>query len=240
MDASQLRASGRLIRAKPQRDYDMDRKTFISGLAAFGAMPAAAGSLLSALPAHAAGEGPDGKAQDKDWRYTADEITEAGANFFGITTEAMAKAVQHIFGDLGQPDAYIKGEEGSGAFVVGLRYGSGWLVRKTRDARRQKPLTHARNVESIHADAFADRDPGQPLRREKNYASPSNMPSLGAGLPKQLLKLPSVLPRQYQPFGLSHEEEYGTTLLKLLLPRGRHTSGAPPPCTPSRPLRSAP
>ena len=42
----------------------------------------------------------------------------------------MAKAVHHIFGDLGQPDAYIKGDEGSGAFVVGLRYGSGWLVRK--------------------------------------------------------------------------------------------------------------
>src|SRR5262249_798599 len=41
-----------------------------------------------------------------------------------------AKAVQHIFGDLGQPDAYVKGDEGSGAFVVGLRYGSGWLVRK--------------------------------------------------------------------------------------------------------------
>jgi len=42
----------------------------------------------------------------------------------------MAKAVQHIFSDLGEPDGYIKGDEGSGAFVVGLRYGSGWLVRK--------------------------------------------------------------------------------------------------------------
>lgn len=116
----------------------MDRKTFISGLVAFGAMPAAAGSLLSALPANAADEqrGPDGKTQDKDWRYTADEITEAGANFFGITTEAMAKGVQHVFGDLGQPDAYIKGDEGGGAFIVGFRYGSGWLVRKTRDPRQ--------------------------------------------------------------------------------------------------------
>src|SRR5205085_7302529 len=103
---------------------------------ALGAMPAAAGSLLSALPAHAAGEGPDGKAQDKDWRYTADEITEAGANFFGITTEAMAKGVQHVFGDLGQPDAYIKGDEGGGAFVLGFRYGSGWLIRKTREPQQ--------------------------------------------------------------------------------------------------------
>ena len=46
----------------------------------------------------------------------------------------MAKGVQHVFGDLGEPDAYIKGDEGSGAFIVGLRYGSGWLIRKTARA----------------------------------------------------------------------------------------------------------
>src|SRR3954465_2204486 len=113
----------------------MDRKKFISGLVALGAMPATTGSLLSILPARAADDqrGPDAKDRATDWRYTADEITNAGANFFGITTEAMAKGVQHVFGDLGQPDAYIKGDEGSGAFVVGFRYGSGWLVRKDRE-----------------------------------------------------------------------------------------------------------
>jgi hypothetical protein len=82
------------------------------------------------VPAHA----DDTKdSEPKDLRYTANEITDAGANFFGITTEAMAKGVQHIFGDLGEPDGYIKGDEGSGAFIVGLRYGSGWLVRKQRE-----------------------------------------------------------------------------------------------------------
>jgi hypothetical protein len=110
----------------------MDRKKFISGLVALGAMPAATGSLLNALPALAADK-PD---EQKDLRYTANEITDAGANFFGITTEAMAKGVQHVFADLGEPDAYIKGDEGSGAFVVGLRYGSGGLVRKTREPRQ--------------------------------------------------------------------------------------------------------
>jgi hypothetical protein len=109
----------------------MNRKKFITGLVALGASPAAAGSLLSILPAHAADEQKD--SGPKDLRYTANEITDAGANFFGITTEAMAKGVQRVFGDLGEPDAYIKGDEGSGAFVVGLRYGSGWLVRKTRE-----------------------------------------------------------------------------------------------------------
>jgi len=105
----------------------MDRKQFITGLIALGAAPSAAlAQKQDAQPAE----------PDHDARYTANEITQAGADFFGITTEAMAKAVQHVFGDLGQPDAYIKGDEGSGAFIVGLRYGSGWLIRK--DAEPQK------------------------------------------------------------------------------------------------------
>ena len=116
----------------------MNRKKFITGLVALGTIPAAAGSLLSILPAHAADEqrAPDAKDKASDLKYTANEITEAGANFFGITTEAMAKGVQHVFADLGEPDAYIKGDEGSGAFVVGVRYGSGWLVRKTREPQQ--------------------------------------------------------------------------------------------------------
>jgi len=99
----------------------MDRKQFITGLAAMGVTPALAQQQQQQRPV------------DHDARYTANEITQAGADFFGITTEAMAKAVQRVFGDLGQPDAYIKGDEGSGAFIVGLRYGSGWLIRKSAE-----------------------------------------------------------------------------------------------------------
>jgi hypothetical protein len=65
-----------------------------------------------------------------DDTYSQDEIVQNAAGFFGATTEAVAKVVQHIFQDQGLPDAYIKGDEGSGAIVVGLRYGSGWLIRK--------------------------------------------------------------------------------------------------------------
>jgi len=121
----------------------MDRKKFITGLMAFGATPALTGTALNILPAHAADDTQGGAAPrsapdddshiSRDLKYSANEITQAGADFFGITTEAMAKGVQHVFGDLGEPDAYIKGDEGSGAFVVGLKYGSGWLVRKTRE-----------------------------------------------------------------------------------------------------------
>jgi hypothetical protein len=68
-----------------------------------------------------------------DETFSQNEIVQSGANFFGVTTEAFAKAVQHVFADQGLPDAYIKGDEGSGAFVVGLRYGSGWLIRKNHE-----------------------------------------------------------------------------------------------------------
>ncbi|MGB8363008.1 MAG: DUF1134 domain-containing protein [Rhizomicrobium sp.] len=74
-------------------------------------------------------------AQDRhdDDTFSQNEVVQAGANFFGVTTEAFAKAVQRVFRDQGLPDAYIKGDEGSGAFIVGLRYGSGWLIRKHRE-----------------------------------------------------------------------------------------------------------
>jgi hypothetical protein len=42
----------------------------------------------------------------------------------------MAKAVEKVFSQYGQPNAYIAGNEGSGAIVVGLRYGEGNLYMK--------------------------------------------------------------------------------------------------------------
>lgn len=70
-------------------------------------------------------------AQNDD-TFSQNEIVGAASDFFGTTTAAVAKAVERIFAEQGLPDAYIKGDEGSGAFVVGLRYGSGWLIRKGR------------------------------------------------------------------------------------------------------------
>jgi|ERR1700680_2801803 len=91
--------------------------------------------LLSSVIAGTAWAAP---AADRDPRnnntYTADEIVQKGADFFGVTTEAMAKAVERVLAKYGRPNAYIAGSEGSGALIIGLRYGEGDLFMKQSNA----------------------------------------------------------------------------------------------------------
>jgi hypothetical protein len=62
--------------------------------------------------------------------YTADEIREAGKGVFGTLTSEFAILVNHSFKKYGQPNAYIIGDEGGGAFLAGLRYGDGKLYTR--------------------------------------------------------------------------------------------------------------
>ena len=68
--------------------------------------------------------------------YNQDAILKATTDFFGETTEGLAKVVQKIFEEQGEPNAYISGEEISGAIGVGLRYGNGTLNRIGVDGRK--------------------------------------------------------------------------------------------------------
>lgn len=63
------------------------------------------------------------------------EITAAADGAFGEATEGVAMVIEKIFADLGKPNAYIVGREGSGALVVGLRYGRGKLFSKVEGER---------------------------------------------------------------------------------------------------------
>ena len=73
--------------------------------------------------------GPARADEDSD-TFSASEVADAATGFFGATTEGVAKVIEGIFSELGRPNAYIAGEEISGAFVVGLRYGKGDLTIK--------------------------------------------------------------------------------------------------------------
>jgi hypothetical protein len=65
-----------------------------------------------------------------DDTYSKNEIVNKVAGFFGVAAKTAAEIVEHVFADLGRPNAYITGDEGSGAIGVGLRYGKGTMYRK--------------------------------------------------------------------------------------------------------------
>ena len=64
--------------------------------------------------------------------YTADELVKTGQEFFGSITEGVASVVERAISQYGLPNAYILGQEGSGAFFGGVRYGDGTMY--TRNA----------------------------------------------------------------------------------------------------------
>ena len=64
--------------------------------------------------------------------FSENEIMAAAENLFGATTKGLASVLEKVFEDLGRPNGYIAGDEISGAFIVGLRYGRGELNQKGR------------------------------------------------------------------------------------------------------------
>jgi hypothetical protein len=54
---------------------------------------------------------------------------------FGDGAEGLAGILERIIGDQGEPIAYISGQEAGGAFVFGLRYGSGVMRHRIEGDR---------------------------------------------------------------------------------------------------------
>ena len=63
-------------------------------------------------------------------QFSPNEIIDAGHHFFGGVSRGLASLVEKAGSQWGQPNGYILGEEASGAFVGGLRYGDGTLYTK--------------------------------------------------------------------------------------------------------------
>ncbi len=99
------------------------------------------GAFLGAFLALAmlAAVAPGAIAQDNteatEATYSEDEILSKAKGFFGATTKGLARAIEKVFEDQGRPNAYITGEEVSGAIGIGVRYGEGALNRKTGGGR---------------------------------------------------------------------------------------------------------
>jgi hypothetical protein len=101
--------------------------------ATFLALATLAAGISTAAAQEAAGETAGGATEAS---YSENEILSKAKGFFGATTEGLAKAIEKVFEDQGRPNAYITGEEVSGAIGIGVRYGEGTLNRKTGAARK--------------------------------------------------------------------------------------------------------
>jgi hypothetical protein len=85
--------------------------------------------------------------------FTTDEVVDSGHRFFGALSRGLAEVVQEAVRRWGLPNGYILGQEASGAFVGGLRYGEGKMY--TRNAGDQKIFWQG---PSVGFDAGGDGD----------------------------------------------------------------------------------
>lgn len=68
--------------------------------------------------------------------YKRDDVLAAAEGVFGKGAQGLAGMVEKVLKDQGEPNAYIAGREVSGAFIVGLRYGSGVMTHRVEGARQ--------------------------------------------------------------------------------------------------------
>ncbi len=63
--------------------------------------------------------------------YTIDEVREISRGFFGTISTELGSVIEYAFSSAGRPDGYVLGTEGGGAFLAGVRYGSGTLYLRS-------------------------------------------------------------------------------------------------------------
>ena len=110
-----------------------------------------AGPILAAAPIGS----PALRAQERERPipYSDSDLVENGHRFFGSLSRGLAEAIQTATKRWGQPNGYVLGQEASGAFFGGLRYGEGTLY--TRNAGDRKVFWQG---PSLGADFGADGD----------------------------------------------------------------------------------
>lgn len=67
---------------------------------------------------------------DPSTTYARDDLIGAAEGLFGKGAEGIARLIENILAEQGEPDGYIVGREGGGAFILGVRYGSGTLFHR--------------------------------------------------------------------------------------------------------------
>jgi hypothetical protein len=139
MAAEQRKAAHPALRRKrrPERGNvggGMMRLVALAAMMALAAGPVLAqdAPAVQSVPVPAGGAAPAATAAPKSAEptFTEDDVLGAAEGVFGKGAEGLAEVVRKSFKQYGQPNAYIAGTEAGGAFIVGLRYGSGELHHK--------------------------------------------------------------------------------------------------------------
>lgn len=67
--------------------------------------------------------------------YSSDDLIKTGGQFFGEITQGLASLVEKTVSQYGLPNAYILGQEASGALFAGARYGEGTMSTRNAGSR---------------------------------------------------------------------------------------------------------
>ena len=90
----------------------------------------------AATPAPATSAGPDADAALRAGEtYAREDLLAAGEGVFGKGAAGLAGLLERVLKEQGEPNAYIAGREAAGAFVLGVRYGSGVMTHKVEGQR---------------------------------------------------------------------------------------------------------
>ena len=122
----------------------LSRRQVVSGLA---------GSALGATSLAGMTDEAAAQANGRPQKFQTRELIDSGHQFFGTISRGLAQVVETAGRRWGQPNAYILGQEASGAFFAGVRFGEGKMYTRNagdRDVYWQGP--------SLGFDAGADGD----------------------------------------------------------------------------------
>lgn len=91
------------------------------------AAPAAADDAAAATPAAAAPGASERASQASGATIPRKDVFSAAEGVFGKGAEGLADLIEDLLRNRGDPSGYITGREAGGAFIAGVRYGSGTL-----------------------------------------------------------------------------------------------------------------
>jgi len=92
---------------------------------------AVAGASLSGMPLPALAQ-----RYKEQQSFSQNELVGSGHKFFGNVSRGLALTIEEAVRRWGEPNGYVLGQEASGAFVGGLRYGEGQLYTRNAGDRR--------------------------------------------------------------------------------------------------------